>query len=54
MKKIDNFKMKKISGGAGFSIVLAIGFSAVLNFLIGVVVGYTNPSKCRGWSICTI
>ncbi len=48
MKKIDNFKMKKISGGAGFSIGLAIGFSAVLNFLIGVVVGYTNPSKCRG------
>lgn len=51
MKKIDKNKMKVINGGGSFSIGLILGLGSIINFLIGVIDGYTRPLACRGWLI---
>lgn len=47
MKKIKKKQMKAINGG-GFSIGLILGIGTMINFLIGIIDGYTRPLACRG------
>ena len=47
MKKIDKNKMKVINGGGSFSIGLILGLGSIINFLIGVIDGYTRPLRCN-------
>ncbi len=49
MKKIANYEMKNIKGGAGVSaITLGIGISIIISFVIGVLSGITDPEPCGG------
>ena len=46
MKEIDNNELKTIKAGAiRWGIVGIIG--GIITFVVGVIDGYTNPSKCR-------
>lgn len=47
MKKLTNDELKKIKGGAS-SLGLAIGVSALIAFLVGIISGITNPDSCGG------
>jgi len=46
MKKVNDEELKKVEGG-GFSWGIAAGIIAAVTFIIGVIEGYTNPSKCN-------
>lgn len=46
MEKISNNELKNIKAGAiRWGIIGIIG--GVITFIVGVIDGYTNPSKCR-------
>ena len=46
MKEITEEKQKKIKGG--FSVWAFVGITALVDFLVGVIEGYTNPRICDG------
>lgn len=45
MKEVSKEELKKINGG-GISVLTAIGISAAVIFIIGVIDGYVRPKKC--------
>ncbi len=45
MKEVSKEELKKINGG-GISILTAIGISATVIFVLGVIDGYVRPKKC--------
>ena len=46
MKKLSDYEMKKIEGGADPVVVTSI-IGVVVTFLIGLFHGYSNPESCR-------
>lgn len=47
MKKLTETELKKVKGGTS-SLGLAVGISALVAFLVGVISGITNPEPCEG------
>ena len=46
MKTVDNNELKDIKAGAiRWGIIGIIG--GIITFVVGVIDGFTNPSKCR-------
>ncbi len=46
MKKIDNYEMQYVTGGAiKWGVIAGIGGFA--SFIIGVIDGWMNPKKCN-------
>ncbi len=46
MKELNKFELKNIKAGAiHWGVVGLIG--GIIAFVVGVVDGYTNPSRCR-------
>ena len=43
--ELSKNEMMKISGGVAWETVAAIG--AAIVYLIGIISGYTNPTKCN-------
>lgn len=46
MKKIEDDKLEKISGGGIHWAAIGLGIAAIVVFLSGVIEGYTNPGSC--------
>lgn len=46
MNKINSDKLKEVKGG-GINLGLAASIGAIVSFLIGVVDGLINPTKCN-------
>ncbi len=38
-------QMSNVDGGVSFGLIA--GFAAALTFLVGVISGYTNPTRCN-------
>lgn len=45
MKKLEEYELKELKGGAGIGTYILIG--GLIVFLIGVVDGYIRPLKCN-------
>ena len=46
MKEISNSELKKVKAGAIHWGLVGL-ISGIITFVVGVIDGYTNPSRCR-------
>ncbi len=47
MKKLNSTELSNIKGGFTFNGWIALGITALIVFISGVIEGFTNPDKCR-------
>ncbi len=47
MEKLNDADLSNIKGGFTLSVWSALGITALVVFLSGVLEGITNPDKCR-------
>ncbi len=48
MNKINELELEKVKGGGiGVGLGICIGVGALITFIVGIVDGYVNPSKCE-------
>lgn len=47
MEKLNDTELSNIKGGFTMNVWIALGISALVVFLSGVLEGITNPDKCR-------